>query len=493
MSGTGLSSLGSSPCANSLGGQHWWAGNHPHLSYYATYWMLVSTVHAFNKHLSVVMSCSTARSPRLSQKRSIFNSSSSFSFTPFHSACIHLTLFLLFICISCHSHLFFHWPFPIPFLYSTQSSLSYLLITPPNPIPTPTPTPTPTHSPRIYAGCFGCQIVAHALKGSVDLNPTKRFVLKAETIEVVHDFEEHLLFDCCSFSCCPTVPIVPTANAVLTAQQDELKEGLLVSEERSSLLQYVTQGCCQTTSCCAEAPSSTTAPSSSTTTGSSSSSSPSSSSSTENKYSSQPSQSTLGSVCDVSNLGSEILRLSQEQKPDKKSTSQIITLTGSESSEFCDENDGNTIVNSDSTLCHTVQHTVTCDDENESDTVEDTADKSGKVGSYKLIVSHGDCVCVLPPESVLLGSSQTCANEMYLTGKYRNIFACQSHPEFEYEYCIKERIWPAVTETRKRLNDEEIKAAAESFENFNREDSKCLLSMIKSFLQLPCTFCTSCH
>jgi hypothetical protein len=314
----------------------------------------------------------------------------------------------------------------------------------------------------------------------VDLNPTKRFVLKAETIEVVHGFREQLLFDCS----CPTVPIVPTA------QQDELKEGLLVSEERTSLLQFVKQGCCQTTSCCAEAPSSTTtAPSSS------------SSSSSENKDSSQPSHSTFGSVCDVSDLGSEILQLSLERKPDKKSTSQLITLTSScdgcmaESSEFCDENDGNTVVTSDSTLCHTVQHNGNeiCENENESNTVEDTADRSGKVGSYKLIVSHGDCVCVLPPESVLLGSSQTCTNEMYLTGKYRNIFACQSHPEFEYEYCIKERIWPAVTETRKRLNDEEIRAAAESFENFNREDSKCLLSMIKSFLQLPCTFCTSCH
>lgn len=291
-----------------------------------------------------------------------------------------------------------------------------------------------------------------------------------------------------------TVPIVPAA------QQGELKEGLLVSEERPSLLQYVTQGCCQTTSCCAEAPSSSTA-SSTYSSSSSSCSSSSSSSSSGNKDSSQPSHCTLESVCDVSDLGSEILQLSLEQKTDKKSTSQIVTLTSScdgcmtESNEFCAENDGNTIVTSDSTLCHSVQHNGNeiCENENESDTAEDTADDSGKVGSYKLIVSHGDCVCVLPPESVLLGSSQTCTNEMYLTGKYRNIFACQSHPEFEYEYCIKERIWPAVTGTRKRLNDEEIKAAAESFENFNREDSKCLLSMIKSFLQLPCTFCTSCH
>jgi GMP synthase-like glutamine amidotransferase len=37
-------------------------------------------------------------------------------------------------------------------------------------------------TPRIYGGCFGCQVIAEALGGKVDRNPDLRFVLKAETI-----------------------------------------------------------------------------------------------------------------------------------------------------------------------------------------------------------------------------------------------------------------------------------------------------------------------
>jgi GMP synthase (glutamine-hydrolysing) len=35
---------------------------------------------------------------------------------------------------------------------------------------------------KIYGGCFGCQVIAHALGGIVDYNPDKRFVLKLENI-----------------------------------------------------------------------------------------------------------------------------------------------------------------------------------------------------------------------------------------------------------------------------------------------------------------------
>jgi hypothetical protein len=50
-----------------------------------------------------------------------------------------------------------------------------------------------TYSPRIYGGCFGHQIVAHALGGMVDYNPNERFILKAETINIKYDFEDCLL------------------------------------------------------------------------------------------------------------------------------------------------------------------------------------------------------------------------------------------------------------------------------------------------------------
>ena len=214
-------------------------------------------------------------------------------------------------------------------------------------------------------------------------------------------------------------------------------------------------------------------------------------------------------MCDVSDLGSEFHQISFAQKPDKKST-QIIDFINA-----CDFSAELSYLGSDVKYSNFVEveeevevevgvevnNTQSCLEENdevhenENNMIKIKSDDSQKRSrsTLKLIVSHGDCVCVLPPESVLLGSSQTCTNEMYLTGKFRNIFACQSHPEFEYEYCIKDRIWPAVTKTRKRLNDEEIKSAAASFENFSKEDSKCLLKMIKSFLQLPCTLCTSCH
>jgi GMP synthase-like glutamine amidotransferase len=47
-------------------------------------------------------------------------------------------------------------------------------------------------SPKIYGGCFGCQIIAHALGGEVDYNPGRIFLLKAENI-VLDKFAAHLL------------------------------------------------------------------------------------------------------------------------------------------------------------------------------------------------------------------------------------------------------------------------------------------------------------
>ena len=317
-----------------------------------------------------------------------------------------------------------------------------------------------TRSPRIYAGCFGCQIVAHALNGSVDLNPTKRFVLKAETVQVVDKFKEHLLLDCCSSNCCPAISRTPAEQ-----QEDQVFE----SVDRSAALHYITKECCQTAILSNEG----------------------SLSAVEDV--SQAERSLSEPICDVSEIRSEILQISFGQKANIKS--QIIDSIDSfhckeEPSDLCDIIDNNN-VEAEKTQCRTEQSNSANEYENDSN--KEKINDSPTLGTLKLIVSHGDCVCILPPESVLLGSSQTCTNEMYLTGKFRNIFACQSHPEFEYEYCIKDRIWPAVTETRKRLNDEEMKSAAESFDNFSREDSKCLLKMIRSFLQLPCTLCTTYH
>lgn len=42
-------------------------------------------------------------------------------------------------------------------------------------------------SKRLYGGCFGCQIIAHALGGVVDHNPGQRFVLYAEEVIIHQD------------------------------------------------------------------------------------------------------------------------------------------------------------------------------------------------------------------------------------------------------------------------------------------------------------------
>lgn len=39
-------------------------------------------------------------------------------------------------------------------------------------------------SPKVYGGCFGCQIIAHALGGEVGYNPNGIFLLRAETIRL---------------------------------------------------------------------------------------------------------------------------------------------------------------------------------------------------------------------------------------------------------------------------------------------------------------------
>ena len=71
---------------------------------------------------------------------------------------------------------------------------------------------------------------------------------------------------------------------------------------------------------------------------------------------------------------------------------------------------------------------------------------------FRLLVSHGDCVSKLPLDAKLLASSESCSSEVFLAGKKDNILACQSHPEFDFEYAIAQRIWPSVVETRKILS-----------------------------------------
>jgi GMP synthase-like glutamine amidotransferase len=103
--------------------------------------------------------------------------------------------------------------------------------------------------------------------------------------------------------------------------------------------------------------------------------------------------------------------------------------------------------------------------------------------AFRLIESHGDCVRELPPGAILIGQSDTCRHEMYAAGKDLNILACQAHPEFELQYCIFDRILPAVTKAS-RIDDEERAAALQSFETFVDDDSHKMIALISDFLHL---------
>lgn len=99
-----------------------------------------------------------------------------------------------------------------------------------------------------------------------------------------------------------------------------------------------------------------------------------------------------------------------------------------------------------------------------------------------IIVSHGDCVVEAPADAKLLASSSSCKNEVYICGSRDNILACQSHPEFEYEYAVKERIWPSVVHVRKRLDEEDIEPSLATFAKFDGSDAKDMLKIISAFL-----------
>ena len=87
-------------------------------------------------------------------------------------------------------------------------------------------------------------------------------------------------------------------------------------------------------------------------------------------------------------------------------------------------------------------------------------------GLAKILVSHGDSCVKLPPHATLLASSRSCTNEVYTCGG--NVLCCQGHPEFDYDYAIVQRIWPAVVEKNKRLGEEEVAAAIASFVGYTQ-------------------------
>ncbi len=111
--------------------------------------------------------------------------------------------------------------------------------------------------------------------------------------------------------------------------------------------------------------------------------------------------------------------------------------------------------------------------------------EKASAGPLKVLCSHGDSVIERPAHSTLIASSGSCTNEVIVYGSYNNVMSCQGHPEFEYEYAIKERIWPAVVDKNKRLSEPKVRQALESFKGFNRDCGPNQLSyLIAEFLEL---------
>eukprot|EP01033_Poteriospumella_lacustris_P017859 gene17859-12803_t len=193
-------------------------------------------------------------------------------------------------------------------------------------------------TPRIYGGCFGCQLIAHALGGEVDYNPDKRFILKAEDIKW------------CACHCSSSTP-----HSHDTSNSDDTTT--------------TSTGC----PCCQALP-----------------------------------------------WASDVIRRLQS--------------TG-----------------------------------------------------LQIIVSHGDCVRKVPEQALLIANSSSCGAEMFVAGRHWNIFASQSHPEMEYDYCVRDRIWPVVVEQRQRLSDEEVAIARASFARYTGEDAKLFMAAIRAFLHSSST------
>ena len=100
--------------------------------------------------------------------------------------------------------------------------------------------------------------------------------------------------------------------------------------------------------------------------------------------------------------------------------------------------------------------------------------------NIKVIESHGDSVIVKPTDSVLLGTSISCENEILLHGKHGNLLSTQSHPEFEYKYAVEDRIWKFVVEKNKRISPEDATFAQESFQDYKQQLE--FIEIIKNFL-----------
>jgi GMP synthase-like glutamine amidotransferase len=114
-------------------------------------------------------------------------------------------------------------------------------------------------------------------------------------------------------------------------------------------------------------------------------------------------------------------------------------------------------------------------------TCDATKGNSGAL-ELNLLDSHGDCVRELPPGATLLASSSSCSNEMFLAGTRGNIMGVQSHPEFDLDFCIRERIFPAICKN-KRLSEEGERDAMESFAAYDQRQAAAYMQVVRAWME----------
>lgn len=110
--------------------------------------------------------------------------------------------------------------------------------------------------------------------------------------------------------------------------------------------------------------------------------------------------------------------------------------------------------------------------------------------SFRLIESHGDCVRTLPPDTVLLASSPSCVNELFLTGK--NMLGIQAHPEFRVKEEVQENLWPRLLRKQKEAaeaagtpwGEAEALANEEALSTFAQPlGDEAMLAILRAFIK----------
>jgi len=116
----------------------------------------------------------------------------------------------------------------------------------------------------------------------------------------------------------------------------------------------------------------------------------------------------------------------------------------------------------------------------------DKGEEGKKKSTFSIINTHEDCVASLPPHAISIATSASCVHEAFVAGRHRKHFlGVQGHPEFDLQYAVLDRIWPAVALKKNRLSDHEMTDARQSFDKFSSDDSDQLCRLISHFLHTP--------